>query len=146
MDKRVEIDLGCGKFKKESCIGIDKYDYGQEIIHDLDKGIPFDDNSVDYIYTSHFLESASDLFFIFNEMWRVGKPNAIIEIVIPCYPSYRAFDPFVHKHIFTEETFKFLTIPPHWTYIPEGLKARYELVNQHRGKHNDLYVTLRCVK
>lgn len=49
------------------------------------KGLPFDDNSFDIIYSSHFLEHLTKdegLFFL-NETYRILKVNGIIRIVVP---------------------------------------------------------------
>jgi predicted SAM-dependent methyltransferase len=53
--------------------------------HDLGKNIPFADNAVDYVYSSHFLEhipreSAKRLL---TESYRVLKPGGHIRICIP---------------------------------------------------------------
>ena len=55
------------------------------VVHDLSKGIPFDTNSVDAVYHSHFLEhldrnTAQQLLL---EVKRVLKPNGIHRIVVP---------------------------------------------------------------
>ena len=52
------LDLGCGMRKKDGYIGIDHKEYdGVDIVLDLRKGeLPFEDNSVEAIYASHFLE------------------------------------------------------------------------------------------
>lgn len=52
---------------------------------DVTKGLPYDDNSVDIIYTSHFLEHLTreeGLSFL-KECFRVLKPNGIIRIAVP---------------------------------------------------------------
>jgi len=55
------------------------------IIHDLRRGIPFDDASVDVVYHSHLLEhidrSAAPQFL--REIRRVLKPGGIHRIVVP---------------------------------------------------------------
>lgn len=55
------------------------------IRHDLRKGLPYEDNSVDYIYTSHFLEHVrkNEAITIIKECYRVLKPQGWIRIVVP---------------------------------------------------------------
>lgn len=80
----LKLDLGCGKFKRAGYFGIDidQYD-GVDIIHDLNTGIPFDDNSVDELILSHFLEHAKNPYFIMDEIYRVCTNEAEIEIRVP---------------------------------------------------------------
>ena len=55
------------------------------IVYDLSKGIPFDSDSIDVVYHSHFLEhlerDAAKLFL--KEVRRTLKPNGIQRIVVP---------------------------------------------------------------
>jgi SAM-dependent methyltransferase len=55
------------------------------LVHDLSKGIPFADESVDVVYHSHLLEhldrEVAPRFLI--EIRRVLKPNGIMRIVVP---------------------------------------------------------------
>lgn len=55
------------------------------LLHDITTGLPFKDNSIDYIYSSHslehlYLEQAKKLL---KECYRILKPKGIIRIVIP---------------------------------------------------------------
>jgi predicted SAM-dependent methyltransferase len=53
----VKIDLGCGLSKMPGFIGVDRFALpGVEVVCDLDRGIPFADDSVDYVLASHALE------------------------------------------------------------------------------------------
>ena len=55
------------------------------LVHDLSKGIPFKDNSIDVVYHSHLLEhldrDIAELFLL--EVKRVLKPDGIHRIVVP---------------------------------------------------------------
>jgi len=84
-DKSYRLDIGCKNSKKEGCIGIDRIDFGQEIIWDVTQGIPFPDSSTEYIYMSHFLEHIEEKFvtLLFCEIYRICKDGAIIEIRVP---------------------------------------------------------------
>lgn len=51
------LDLGCGKSKEEGFIGLNLASGGAEdIISDVEKRIPFKDNSIDYV-KAHFVFS-----------------------------------------------------------------------------------------
>ncbi len=79
------IDIGCGNTPKEGCIGIDVQDFGQEIVTNIDNGIPLPDSSVEYIYSSHFVEHMTEkqIEFLFLEMVRILKNDGIIEVRCP---------------------------------------------------------------
>lgn len=53
--------------------------------HDLAFGIPFDDNTVDFVYSSHFLEHLyrADAQRILQESFRVLKPGGTIRVSVP---------------------------------------------------------------
>lgn len=79
-----KIDCGCGKYKREGYIGIDKMDFGQELILDLEVGdLPFKDNEVDEIYANHFVEHLKDTKHFFNEAWRVLKKGGLMCVNCP---------------------------------------------------------------
>lgn len=106
----VNIDLGCGKRKKKGFFGFDmKKDSDADHVCDLSKGIPLADNSVDKIYTSHFLEHLEDYNFMMREMIRVCKNEACIEIILPYYtyigaPLHSYWDN-PHRQVFSEAYF-----------------------------------------
>jgi SAM-dependent methyltransferase len=65
------------------------------LVHDLSKGLPFADESVDVVYHSHLLEhldrEVAPRFLI--EIRRVLKPNGILRIVVP------DFEDAAHKYL-----------------------------------------------
>ncbi len=52
--------------------------------HDIRKGLPFQDDSVDYIYTSHFLGHVNqhEAVRIIGDCYRVLKPQGYLRIVV----------------------------------------------------------------
>jgi predicted SAM-dependent methyltransferase len=64
---------------------IDKLTNNTFIHHKLEYGIPFEDNSIDFIYTSHFLEHVfrDEAEEILKESFRVLKPGGLIRVCIP---------------------------------------------------------------
>lgn len=55
------------------------------IHHDLSFGVPFNDNSVDYIYSSHFLEHLflKEAKVLLKDSLRSLKPSGVIRISVP---------------------------------------------------------------
>ena len=80
-----KIDIGCKNKTKDGCLGIDIIDFGQDIVWNINNGIPFPDNSVEYIYMSHFLEHIEDRYIasLFTDIYRVSIDGTIIDIKIP---------------------------------------------------------------
>lgn len=81
------------------------------IFHDLKYGIPLKDESVTYIYSSHFLEhlSKEDCYSLLSEAYRVLKREGIIRISVPdlgyaleLYPKYP--EKMLDKYFFSHES------------------------------------------
>jgi predicted SAM-dependent methyltransferase len=79
------IDIGCGKYPKPGFIGIDIKDFGQDIVWDVRHGIPFPDNSLDEVYTSHFIEHLAmhEIDDFIYELIRVCKHGARVTFRCP---------------------------------------------------------------
>lgn len=97
----MKIDLGCGLRKKAGFTGVDSSaDCGADVVHDLSVAPwPFDDNSVDEAYSSHFLEHLDgDQRIVFmQELWRVLKVGAKATIVTPYWSSVGAVQDPTHR-------------------------------------------------
>ncbi len=102
----LKIDLGCGKNKKEGYIGVDILDAPEvDYVTDLSKKpLPFDDNSVEAVYSNHFFEHITDPSPIFQQIGRVAQDGAQLEIWTPYAFSSNAFI-FDHKFFPTEEPY-----------------------------------------
>lgn len=108
MAKKIRVDLACGNNKRASFIGVDLTKNGTQadIEHDLETyPWPFQDNSIDELFCSHFIEHTADLVAFINEVWRVMKPNATVQFVAPYYTSVRAFQDPTHKRFISEQLF-----------------------------------------
>lgn len=76
------------------------------IVRDLRKRLPFDDLTIDYAYSSHFVEhlTKDDAIKLVKEVFRVLKPGGILRLVVPdlaygarCYLDALAADPPDHR-------------------------------------------------
>lgn len=101
----LKLDIACGKNKKPGFTGVDIWE-GADIVADLEKyPWPFEDNTVDEIFCSHYIEHTSDLISFTNEMYRIMKVGATAEIIAPYYSSIRAWQDPTHLRAVSENTF-----------------------------------------
>lgn len=112
MDKTdLKLNLGSGYKKYPGYINVDgdvncNPDYLINL-DDINLHLPFGTNSVTRIICSHVLEHIGDGFFkLLQEIYRVCKPGAIIDITVP-HPHHdcQLIDP-THKRFILPETFR----------------------------------------
>lgn len=126
-EEKVLLDVACGQRKQPGYIGVD-ISGEPDILHNLFE-FPYsfaEDNSVDEIYTSHFLEhipmtywnegneysivqkdgESRELFEkMMDEFYRILKPNGKITIICPYYNNMRCWQDPTHRRAITEATF-----------------------------------------
>lgn len=81
----VRLDLGCGKNKIDHHIGMDELDFGQDIVWNINHGIPLPNDSVASLHSSHFFEhlKKEELHNALSEIVRVCKKDAPVIIIVP---------------------------------------------------------------
>jgi SAM-dependent methyltransferase len=99
----VRIDLGCGGNTREGYLGLDRVALpGVDHVLDLTADrFPFEDDSVDAVFSAHFLEHITAPDHVFNEIGRVCRDGARIELWTPYAYSDEAFV-YGHEHFLTE--------------------------------------------
>ena len=96
----MKVALGESR-KIEGYFTIDLYG-APDLIHDINNGLPFPDNSVDEIRAIHVVEHIHDLVKLFKEMYRVCKNGAIIHIETPLWnkpESWIDITPVSYTHL-----------------------------------------------
>ena len=100
----MKLNLGAGTKRYEGYINIDN-DVGSQpnYILDLEKdNLPFENNTVDHVLAHHILDHLGDGFFhCLKELYRVCKPNTIIDVRVP-HPRHDTFliDPTHRRPIY----------------------------------------------
>ncbi len=125
----VRLDIGCGRSKFKGTLGVDIAAVpGVNVLGDLNSGLPFRDNSISEIYTSHTLEHVDSFVGTMEELWRICKPDALIHIWVPhaSCPFVTWIDP-THKRGLTIETFSYFN--PAANHLSYYSKARFEIVH-----------------
>jgi len=90
------LDLGCRdkvlkKFLKPNIKyqGIDYKESDEVLAHNLENGIPFEDNSFDIVCALDVLEHLENIHFLFEEILRVCKKEAIVALPNMYYWKFR---------------------------------------------------------
>lgn len=85
----LKLDLGCGNSKTEGFVGINIVPgNGVDVIHDIDKGLPYSDNEVDYIKAHYLFEHLINPQFVMGECWRVLKMGGGLELILPHFSNH----------------------------------------------------------
>lgn len=95
----LRIDIGCGKNKKEGFIGVDQFAIpGVDVVCNVREGLPYDNDSVDEVHCSHFIEhlTALERVRFMNELYRVMKVGAKATLISPHWCSNRAYGDMTH--------------------------------------------------
>jgi len=80
----LKLNMGCDKVKFPSCVNID-IEPGADLVIDVRKGLPFDDNGFDFIYSKHFLENLTfeEGEKLCGESLRCLKKEGVSRIAMP---------------------------------------------------------------
>ena len=140
----ISLELGCGEptewRQARDYIRIDKYDFDQDIVWDIEKGIPIPDSIVDYIYCSHVFEHLKKLIFVMNECHRILKPTGQLQIVVPTIDNRKAY---VADHVryFNIDSFDWFSLN-----VSRYGSRSWQTVKKVVNERGDLHVTLKPIQ
>jgi SAM-dependent methyltransferase len=123
----VRIDLGCGNAKQPGFLGLDAFP-GEQVDHVLDlttDRYPFDDGTVDEVFSAHFLEHIDEPNHVFREIGRVCRDRARISFWTPYAWTDEAFL-YGHLHGITEDLWEQFCVHHRDEYLPM-LGGRWQL-------------------
>lgn len=107
----LKVDLGCGDNKPEGYLGVDvcpgRY---VDIVADLTKRFPFDDSSLDCVRAHCCLEHLPDRLHSMNEIWRVCKHGASVDLLLPSTDGRGAFQDPTHVSYWNINSFFYYDI------------------------------------
>lgn len=105
--KTLKINIGCGYKKIEGFINIDKNSLCKpDIVADINKALPFNDNSISEVNMEYVLSYIVDIDNLFKELYRVCQNGAKIVLMVPHY-SFGFVDPY-HRRGFSLEFLNFV--------------------------------------
>lgn len=129
-----KVYLGAGSHRIPGWIHLDAYPFeGIDVVCDVTAGLPFEDNSVDEIYSQDFLEHLppESKIPVMNEIWRVLKKGGTMEHIVPQAGSQNDFGSPSHLSHWTQQQFEHFDVNS-YRYEKdryyEGFKGGFELV------------------
>lgn len=132
--KMICVDLGCGTHKAEGFIGVDLVAAdGVDVIANLNGHFPFADNSVDFIKAHDIIEHLPDRIHTMNEIWRILKPDGIVDISVPSTDGRGAFQDPTHVSFWNINSFMYYCqeFPPYLAGCQShyGFKGEFSIVS-----------------
>lgn len=131
--EEIKLNLGCGFRHMEDFTNIDNREECEpDILCDIvDEGLPFDDNSVDYVFAQDFLEHIpiGMTLPVIEEIYRVLKPGGTFEHLTPSTDGRGAFmDP---THV------SFWNINSWMYYMEDDARSLYGITAKFTGELKD---------
>lgn len=124
---KICIDLGCGTRKQEGYIGVDLNPIdGVDIVCDIEKGLPFEDNTVDRIYANFLFEHINNFISFMQELYRVCRGGAIVKASFPYWASMTQWKDPTHKQVITIETFMYFS-DDKWYGSDYGINTNFKV-------------------
>lgn len=138
----MKVELGCGNNKKEGFYGLDIQRGPQVdlVINIEETKLPFDNDSVDYLYSSHTFEHLTHYPFVLQEILRVCKHDATLEIWTPYGKSNDGLL-FGHYTFMTETHFKHICYEYDRFYLGDN-KGYFEWYKTHYNMFPGIVDTL----
>ncbi len=92
------LNLGCNADVRPGWVNVDIADYGGNEIIDLNRyPWPFEDDRFDETLASHVLEHLDDFNAVVNELWRISRPGALIDVRVPFFLSTKFYSEPDHR-------------------------------------------------
>lgn len=107
-DFKIKLNIGAGRTFIEGFKNIDISDQADISLNLSEEPLPFEDNSVDLIFSHHTLEHIPNYLFALSEIYRVLKHNGVFLVGVPyvTLTEYNLVNPY-HLHHFNEHSFSF---------------------------------------
>lgn len=105
-----KLVIGCGNKRKEGYINLDIRPLeGVDVVRDVLRGLPFDDDSFTLVETENFMEHIpqAEVIFVMNEIWRVLAVGGTAHHHIPLVNTDNDWQDPTHLSRWGVETFAY---------------------------------------
>jgi predicted SAM-dependent methyltransferase len=108
---RAILHLGSGKKYMPGATNVDLTALTEpDVVHDLNlRPWPFEASSFDEVHAYDVIEHLGDVLGTLEEIHRVGRVGAIVDITVPHFSCDGAFTDPTHRHYFGLRTFDYVT-------------------------------------
>jgi SAM-dependent methyltransferase len=115
------LDVGCGSAKYPGATGLDiSADTDADVVHDLDAfPYPLEESSFDDVLMQDVIEHVAEPIRLMEELHRVCRPGARIQLRTPHFSSVLAYGDPTHRHYFSALGIRTLAEPrfAHYTEV-----------------------------
>jgi len=129
----LKIDLGCGPYKQDGFLGVDKVSNPNvDIVADLTGRFPFATSSVDQLRAHDIIEHLPDRLHTMNEIWRICKHGALVDIRVPSSDGRGAFQDPTHVSFWNANSFYYYSrqFPAYFNLCQAyGFKGEFEMLD-----------------
>jgi predicted SAM-dependent methyltransferase len=131
------LDVGCGPNTHSGFINLDySWNPKVDICWDATRGLPFDDNSFQGIFTEHCLEHLELKLVdkVLAEFWRVLKPGGTVRLIVPDGELY------LRNYVRIEDGEKSIQLPYGETDLFNNIYTPIMSVNRIFRGHGHLFI------
>lgn len=139
--RKSKLHLGCGNKILSDYVNVDIYEAsGIDVVWDVNKGIPFADNSFTEVLAVDFIEhiQPTNAIYLMNEVYRVLQPEGIFKIHVPEAPGITAYQDPTHICFWNEESFDYY-LENHFRRenygVYYGITAKFKRLSLLRTRH-----------
>ncbi|ARJ67563.1 hypothetical protein WV31_18815 [Magnetospirillum sp. ME-1] len=114
-----KLNLGCGRDVREGWTNLDVMPLpGVDVVADLGRcattPLPFEDDTFDELLLSHLLEHIAEPLPLMQELWRIAKPGAKMQIRVPHGAHDDAWTDPTHVKPYFARSFGYFSQPWYW--------------------------------
>jgi SAM-dependent methyltransferase len=125
----MKLNLGAGTDARAGFVNVDFLEGpGIDVVADLTRPLPFDDGVAEEFLLSHVLEHIPDTLALMGELWRIGKPGALVTARVPYGSSDDAWEDQTHLRAYFLQSWGYFSQPYHWRSLGYGYTADWQPV------------------